>query len=163
MNKSTSFALPAIIVTTIAGVILWTRQPRKEHIHMSCTSNIKHMATALQLYQSEWDDRFPASNWQTSITPLLKHTDLFTCSVLLPKGGHDGFAMDWHLLGVSQQTIEDPSKTVLVFEVDALAPNIVANLAAVSYSRHKNYQGRRNSSFGYADSHVKSKFEGVTP
>jgi hypothetical protein len=79
------------------------------------------------------------------------------------QGGHDGFALEWQLLGASLHTLKDPSKTVLIFETDALAPNVVANLAAISYSRHTNYQNRRMSWCAYADGHAKSKFEVPAP
>ena len=166
MNKSISFALPAIILIAIAGVIVWPRLYRQREgvkTPPRCSSNVRQMAVALLQYQSMWDDKLPTSNWQTAITPFVRSKVLFTCSELQVQGGHDGFAMDWHLLGANLQTLKNPSKTVLVFETDALAPNVVANLAAISYSRHTNYQKRRMSWCAYADGHAKSKFEVAAP
>lgn len=100
MSKSTSFALPVIILIAIAGVIVWPRLYRKREgvkTPPSCSSNVRQMAVALLQYQSMWDDKLPTSNWQTAITPFFRSKVLFTCSQLQLQGRHDGLAMYWHL------------------------------------------------------------------
>jgi prepilin-type processing-associated H-X9-DG protein len=152
MSKSTSFALPAIIVIAIAGVVLWPLLiPVRHSTATLCLSNVKQQVVALVLYESDWDEHYPVKEWQTSLAKYTKARD-FSCDEVTKKGGKDGYALDWHLLGADAKKIADPTRTAVVFETDALGRDVVANLAAVSVGRHK-----EGSNFGYADAHAKWK------
>lgn len=152
MSKSTSFALPVIILIAIAGVIIWPMlSPNRSSPATICLSNVKQQSVSHLLYQADWDDHYPVKAWQTSLAKYTKATD-FSCDEVTKKGGKDGYAMDWHLLGADAKKIADPARTVVVFETDALGREVVANLAAVSVGRHK-----KGSNFGYADAHAKWK------
>lgn len=160
MSKTTSFALPAIIVIAIAGVVLWPWiMPRTDgHRVPSCLSNVKQLSVALLIYQSDWDERYPHRDWLDSLDEYVKNDQMHTCTEVKAKGGEYGYAMNWLMLGVDGRTIAYPAKEVLLFETDALGNNVAANTAAATTVRHGS-----GSYVSYADSHAKFIRKGTSP
>ncbi len=134
-----SVLLVAVVFTLIAmllrPIFAGDRRPARRN---ACLSNLKQLSTSIAIYESDFDDRFPQSQWMDEIYPYAKNWDLFSCPATLPPGKvttppKTGYAMNWRLIGVDSKKT-DPT-CVLLFEFDALGPNIVANPRARS-ARH---------------------------
>jgi hypothetical protein len=115
--------------------------------------NLKLLATAMVIYTGEYDTRFPPKTWHDEIKPFTRSEDVFSCEDILAQGKHWGFAFNWELLGRRGYDIEDPSNFPMIFETDALAKDVVANLAAQSRTRHGNgsHVARCDSSSKYVE------------
>jgi hypothetical protein len=107
--------------------------------HTLCLSNLKRIGTATQIYGLDYDNRLPLENWMDSTLDFGDgKDDRFNCPLLATEPKQYGYAMNAHVVGVDAFKVVDPSKTIACFDTDALNRNVVANLAAMSYSRHNN-------------------------
>lgn len=104
-----------------------------------CLSHLKQIGTAGQLYLSDNEDRQPLENWVDSTLDYSKNSDVYSCPLVQTEPKLYGYAMNSQVVGVDSTKVVDPSKTIVHFDTDAIYRNVVANLAAMSYSRHKNY------------------------
>lgn len=146
-----------IALLLIAGAIIF---PVVGGHHYSpktaCISNLKQVGTGTLIYMSDFDDRYPIKAWQDEIDPYVKNRDLYSCpEITNERKAKWGYAMNYELLGREQKP-EDLSKIPLLFETDALAPNVVANIGSRSTTRHKSKQdGIGGSVITFADSSTK--------
>ncbi len=130
-------------------------EPRGVRYKIQCISNLKQIGTAMLIYVDDHDSRFPASDWIDAVMPHAKgNEELFTCPEVNVLKQKWGFAMNLELMGSSAKKIVDPSTKPMLFEIDALARNVVANLKARNLDRHKR-QGSAGSVICRADSSTK--------
>ena len=163
MSKSTSFALPAIILIAIAGVVLWPMlSPTGSSPANRCLSNVKQMGVGMAIYQSDYDERYPVRDWMTTEHSYVKNWDMFRCSEVDSKLDQFGFGMNLALFGVDARTLADPAKVPLIFEVDALGKDVAVNLAAATSGRHETRKGLAYYAV-YADTHATWKPKGTPP
>jgi hypothetical protein len=164
MSKSTSYALPAIIVIAIAGVVLWPWiMPHSDgHYGNQCLSKVKQMGVGMAIYQSDYDERFPARDWMTAEHTYVKNWDVFRCIEVDSTLDQFGFGMNLALFGVDARTLADPAKVPLIFEVDALGKDVAVNLAAATSGRHETRKGLAYYAV-YADTHAIWKPKGTPP
>lgn len=101
-----------------------------------CLSNLKQMATSALIYIEDNGGRLPHKEWVDPINSYAKAAELFTCSIMVRDKKQWGYAMNSKVMGTVVAKASDPTKTTLVFEVDALAKDVVANTAARSLDRH---------------------------
>lgn len=73
-----------------------------------------------------------------SIWAFVKSNDVYNCPIVTAERKKYGYAMSLATVGSDISTMVEPGKVVLYFDTDALNRNVVANLAAMSYSRHNN-------------------------
>lgn len=122
-----------------------------------CLSNIKHLATAAHIYLAEFDDRFPPENWTDATMPFTKNEDMLTCPENIGRGGY-GYAMNFAVVG-KVYGAPDMDRTVLFFESDARARNLVMNLAGRADSKHED----RFSNVAYCDGSARKIEKGQQP
>jgi Protein of unknown function (DUF1559). len=83
----------------------------------SCTSNLKQMAVAINLYSQDFDDRFPlAGHWTEDIFPYIKNESTFRC----PQEddmSQPSYALLRGLGGVEFVDMASPEKTVMIFSI----------------------------------------------
>lgn len=116
-----------------------------------CLTNLKVLGVSMEIYISDFDDRYPWVNWDKELEPYHKSRDLLTCPLLAREEKQYGYALNREILGKDAATLSHPEKTVVFFESDALAPDVVANTAAIAATRHDGY-----SNISFADGHAKS-------
>lgn len=121
-----------------------------------CISNLKQLGTSTQIYVADFDDRFPPRKWVDELFPYFKNRTLLTCVGIASLEKKWGYAMHSEIMGKKATTWKEPNKVVVFFETDALAPDIVANLAARSLTRHGT-GANAGSVVSYADSSAKFK------
>lgn len=110
---------------------------RGPSMRTGCISNLKQLGTASQIYLADYDDKFAPRTWYDPLMPYVKSKDLFQCPQLWKdKVTMWGYAMNVDIMGADFGKIADPSKQPQIFEVDALAQDVVANLAARALTRH---------------------------
>lgn len=98
-------------------------------------SNLRELATSLQIYAADNEERLPLQKWCDATYPYNRNWKLYTSKRAIEKELKWGYAMNVSTLGRKIYSFEEPAKTVLIFETDALAPNVVANLAAAAAPR----------------------------
>lgn len=106
--------------------------------NVACRYNLKNLATALHIYMTDSDERLPATGWGDELRPYCKNEDMLTCPIIRKeKQSEFGYAMNSAIMGIDAAKVNDPAKTVVFFETDALGRGVVANLAARNRDRHK--------------------------
>lgn len=147
-----------IALLLIAGAIIFPVFGGHHHSpKIACMSNLKQLGTSTLIYMSDFDDRYPIKAWQDEIYPYAKYDDLYSCvEIVSEKKSKWGYAMNYEVLGKEVTTPENDAKTPILFETDALAPNVVANVGSRSTTRHKSKQdGIGGSNISFADTHTK--------
>ncbi len=141
-----------IVFCGCSGIILYKPilAARPASLHVQCLSNLKQLSTATAIYLSDSEEKMPLENWITLLQPYTKNSDIADCPEVAKEGKHFGYAYKFGLSSRDVNKIEDSANTVLYFETDALAKDVVANLAARSKTRH---EGRTMVSF--LDTHAK--------
>ncbi len=123
-----------------------------------CLSNLKQLAMSTVLYQTDSDGRFPLEEWVDAIDPYLRNDGLLTCPEVAREGGKYGYAMNTFVLGKRSNSL-DARRTLLLFETDALARNVVTNLAGRNRDRHD----QKSSIVAYCDTHAKRIYKDKEP
>ena len=136
------------VLLLLAAVLFPLWPPSGKHIiDTACLSNMKHIGNMLALYAEDHDGRMPFENWMDATKAYRKNEDLLTCPIVHRSGGMFGYALNSSFVGKAMTSSGDPRKEVMAFETDALAKNVVMNLAGRNRNRH-----RENSSHVvYAD------------
>ncbi len=142
----------ALIAMLVRPIFVGDRVPAQR---VACLSNIKQLSTSIAIYESDFDDRFPQAKWMDEIYPYAKNWDLFSCPATLPPGKvatppKTGYAMNWRLVEFDSKK-SDPT-CILLFEFDALGPNIVAN----PNSRSARHHGKSNVAYADSSAHYRS-------
>lgn len=112
------------------------RSSREVSPERKCLSQIKQLSTCMMIYIVDSDDLFPPKTWDAELKPYYKIDEILTCPEVKKQKKEWGYAMNLAVMGVDTVKIADPSKRVMFFETDALARDVVANLAARSLTRH---------------------------
>jgi prepilin-type processing-associated H-X9-DG protein len=113
-----------------------------------CRSNLKQLATAVLMYAQDYDERMPpATDWASLLAPHLKGSDkdVFHCPATEAPGS---YGMNSALSGVRQEDIDQPARTVMLFEVDAPTRSFAGGANEMARHRHS---GAPNVC--YADGH----------
>jgi hypothetical protein len=132
-----------LLVTGFVGVAMYavfypacSRYPNRPPVR-NCVSTLKQLGNATMVYVVDFDDRFPVDRWIDVTMPYVKNEGMYHCNTRENPDTKYGFAMN---LDVSGRRLEELNeKTVLYFETDARARNVIANLAAQNKSRHKGF------------------------
>ncbi|MEQ1933040.1 MAG: hypothetical protein ABL962_04060 [Fimbriimonadaceae bacterium] len=134
------------------GVILYKPilSAREASPHVQCLSNMKQLGTATAIYLADANDRMPLDNWMSALYPYTKNAAMMNCSELVREDKHFGYAYKFGLSGLDSTLIKTPENTVLYFETDALAKDLVVNLAARTKTRHEGLSG-----VSFVDTHAK--------
>lgn len=152
--KSIAVALVGAVVLICAGLYYYPAvgNTKASSKRTACLSNLKRLAVATEVYRADADDRLPPQAWFQPLKAILKNQDFLGCPEVFTQSKKEvGYAMNLPLVGAQYAKIRQPTSTVLFFEVDALRPDVVANLAARNRDRH---QGK-GSNVSYADTHAK--------
>jgi len=125
--KGTGLAVAGIVVSVVSLItlfitllmaILMPAFARARHQAMIAVAmnNAKQLCLAMIMYSDEHDGRFPpADNWPDMLAPYLGHEEKILPSVFNPEAGR-AWAMNAHLDGRQRSDIDQPHRTVLVFE-----------------------------------------------
>lgn len=145
--------IPRIILgVALVGIIAAIFAPYFPERHGSpttrCLSQLKAVGMSIQIYAADCDDRLPLQSWQTATLAYAKSLDLYTCPIIGEEEKKWGYAMNFETIGRKLEELDD--ETIMLFEIDALAPNVVANVGARSTNRH-----RESSNVCFMDTGVK--------
>ncbi len=148
--------LLAVIGLATAFALFFPVMEPPRSLVTACLSNIKQLATAAHIYLADHDDRFPLENWSDAMMPYTKNEDMLTCTENSP-GGY-GYAMNFAVVG-KVYGAPDMNMTVLFFETEARARNLVMNLAGRADAKHK----ERFSHVAYCDGSARKIEKGQQP
>jgi len=112
---------------------------------------------ANQMYLVDFDNRFPLENWTDATMPFTKNEDLLTCTENIGRGGY-GYAMNATLVG-KMFVQPEMDRTVLYFETNVKARNLVMNLAGRTEDKHKEHL----SNVAYCDGSARTVEKGKRP
>lgn len=98
-----------------------------------CLSNVKQLATATLIYIEDHDQRFPLENWADATQTYRKKDDMLHCPENEGRGGY-GYAMNTAVVGKAYNF--DMDWTVLFFETEVQARNLIMNLPGRSDDKH---------------------------
>lgn len=121
-------AMACILGFLLLPLIAQDRHPRRS----VCTSQMRQLGTSLIMYLGDNDERFPTKTWHDEIMPYAKNVNLFSCDAVKKWG----YAFNRDLLGRDASKVPDHANFPMLFETDALAKDVVANLAARVKVRH---------------------------
>jgi len=133
--------LVVIVIIAILAAILFPvySSARGKARQAVCLSNMRQIVMAMMLYASNHGGRLPNSvTWDSDIQPYLKNYDILRC----PDDPEDravSYFMPEELSGVKLDSIDRPSDTVLLYEIES--------------SESQRHNG--GSCYAFADSHVK--------
>lgn len=116
----------------------------------ACLSNVKQLATALNLYADENDSKFPpvGSNWNKTIVDYSYNAKILKC----PSAGFKNkpsYAINKSVAGISIKSLKNAKSTVLLFESRPGGNLFGAQELRSKYPRHS---GGEN--IGFADGHA---------
>jgi Protein of unknown function (DUF1559) len=99
----------------------------------SCRRNLKQLGIAMGMYLQDYDETFPPANrWEAALQPYLKTT--LKCPAVKTTGS---YGMNKALSGRKFDDVDDVTKTVVIFETDALGPSFAGGVADVATQRHE--------------------------
>lgn len=114
------YAISGTIVNAVmlaALILLGTLRMQVQDVHRTymCASNLKQIGLAMMMYMDENDQCLPSSEkWIGSVSRYRSSDRVLRCpSVRSPKAC---YAMNDGLSGTKEDTVSDPSKTVLLFD-----------------------------------------------
>lgn len=145
---------------SLTAVPSQSKDAREEDESRSCLQNVKNIQMALNLY-SEDNGSYPAGDdWIVALTPYDTSISAYvTCPSLLKTGSTFGYALNEEVLGRKPIELNDPVKTMLVFESTILQNSLISNSGGLlTEPRHKG-----TVVIGYADGHVESKDPNAKP
>ena len=124
-------------------------QAREKARATACLSNMKVQGVALMMYVQDYDEKLPPTNtkWMDVLVPYTKNDKVFHCPSIKAQDEF-GYAIDSHILGKKLEKIENPARTVTLFESVDTSRN--AKDGEPAY-RHRNTTNR-----AFADGHAKS-------
>ncbi len=163
MTQHSRPRLEWFIVVPVLGLVVlifWPPPFRNERVSArgtACLSNLKQLATANQIYLTDFDNRFPPENWADATEPYRKNEDLLNCPENFERGGY-GYAMNTAVVG-NVFVQPDMDRTVLYFETEAKAKNLIMNLAGRAEARHSD----RFSNVAYCDTSGRKIAKGQRP
>ncbi len=125
-----------VVIVVIAGLLCAILFPvfaqHKGSRRNPCISHMKQLGTGLQIYVSDFNEMLPVHGWYDEIMPYVKNEALFSCDKV-PKWG---YALNSEIAGRDSTKVPDPWSFPMLFETDALARDVIANLAARTRARH---------------------------
>jgi len=122
-----------------------------------CLSNMKNLATAMQMWLMDHDDRFPTTErWVEELEPYVRNMDVLKCPDD-ESGARSSYALNKAVIGKTMADVEDASRLVVFYETAHPGENPVGGPEdIVSPARHDG-----GSNFGYADGHAMWVSEGM--
>jgi hypothetical protein len=132
----------AAALAFVAAVLLPVfASARQASYHTMAISRFRQVGTALQVYCSNYDDRYPLSrNWSSSCDPLLVGAD--------ERGV--GMAFNSALNAFPGSSMDDVQQTIVIFESTKTEPNAYDHLTSIYW------RGAGRCLVGRGDSSVKS-------
>jgi len=103
-----------VIAFRVANPRLYT-QARTAAKKTVCLSNVKQLGVATIIYGSDHRDRFPASASAVRrlLSPYVKKDEIWSCPA---HAGGTSYSFNPNLIGKSMNDVEEPAKTVLLYE-----------------------------------------------
>lgn len=135
------YLLPILLLSGIAIVLFPVfAQPKAISHPPNCLTNVKLNATAMLIYQSDWDDRFPLrDSWQDAVHAYSKTDRYDRCPALqLEKPNLQVFGFAFNKDLAAQRTPMNPQAFPLVFDSINLARNASGTISSLPQpGRHK--------------------------
>ena len=115
----------------IAQFIIWVcasivypvlQGARKASEASTCISNLRSLGTAMEIYMTDFDDRFPPGDrWEDLLSKYLgANNESLNCPLAQTRYG---YAMNRNMALMPADKIEDPESIILLFEVESSIPN----------------------------------------
>jgi hypothetical protein len=161
-----------LLGAALTPVFKRVREARRETESTNfCISNVKQIATSMQMYVQDYDDTYPASrNWMDGISPYLgnpntdKTRNVLQCPTVraVQPAGY-GYAFNSALAGKSAAKINSPGRMPLVYDSSNLVKNAsdaVSSLPNPARHRQRGIRGLKGqhvNTVSYADGHVKAQ------
>lgn len=83
----------------------------------TCLSNVKQIAVAIQVYQQDWDARFPLRHdWNATVMPYIKNEMVLRCPSEKRDRPLPSYAVNFLLSGVHAPGIAEPESVPAVFD-----------------------------------------------
>jgi hypothetical protein len=81
-----------------------------------CLSNAKQIGLATMMYRQDYDNVFPPkkASFKKVVFPYIKREDVFQCP--LDAKGTLSYRLNANLAGTSSNKIQDPAKTIMLYE-----------------------------------------------
>lgn len=136
----------AIAVAPMTAAVLFPvfARARESARKAECSSNLKQLTLAAQIYASDHNGKLPTSaKWQSQIKDYLQSDEELECS-----SEEVIYAFNKNLSGLYLDNIKNPSDVVMFFEAEPGLPNATGSRADATLAH--NGQGW----FAYADGHV---------
>ncbi len=120
---------------------------------ITCEENLQALGRALTTYSSDWDNTFPpASKWYDAAQTHMQ-SDMKGQIIRCPASRYQfTYALNAAVGGTSENKVNTPAETVMIFECDATGPNACGNKDCITPERR--HYGRLN--FTYMDGHANS-------
>lgn len=125
--------------------------------HLHDLSNLKQSGTALLMYASDYDERYPVANrWMDSLMPYAKLDDIFRSSYATPNNPNDfGFAFRTEFGLKPLIDFAEPERQVTLFDSTILSRNATSGLETLPKPGRYKSDSVSGNLFGYVDSHVR--------
>lgn len=147
-----------IVLIGLSAVLFPLRSPdRNGGTRAHNLSNLKQSGTALAMYASDHDDRYPVANqWMDSLHPYAKTQNIFRSSYATPKNPFDyGFAFRKEFSLKPLKDFPEPETQVTLFDSTILSRNATSGLETLPKPGRYKGDSEPGNLFGYVDSHVK--------
>ena len=171
-------AIIAILAAILFPVFARAREAARQ---TACRSNIKQIATAVTMYQQDYDEANPMVNvvvsnaivytWANAMIPYIKNNNLWKCpsdnnpaNTLDPNAPDDtsmSYGYNYRFMsGTAASAIAKPADTVLVVDKGFYASDPITDPAATPALSGPWYLHNEVCNVAFADGHVKSMKQG---
>lgn len=155
---SARFTIFHVVFALALGMVLfWLFVPpfyvndRGFRAEMRCLTQLKQLGASMQIYLSDFDEKFPHRAWVDPMEPYTKNWSLFTCPSITRNDMTWGYAMSYKLMGIPASKVANVTEEPMIFEIDALAKDVFANVGARSLDRHQRNGRTKGSNIAWAD------------
>jgi len=171
--------LVGVIFLIVMGLVFFPFFMRSSGSQISsCSSNLKQLALAIQLYSQDYDGKLPSAifpnkivGWANGLQPYVKSTQIFQCPQennwpqRVPQPNEPGFTDYWfnrNIAGLQDKTLKNVDHLIMLGDGDGGSPESTASYAISqiplswlqsSDSPLKRHLGGAN--YAFADGHVK--------
>jgi len=139
-----AFGMLAVLAAILFPTFAKAREKARQS---SCMSNMKQLATGIQMFAQDHDDRLPgALTWHDDVLPYVNNEQLFNCPTT--ETGGDTYAINPLVAGRNLADIENHEGTVLLYEVDRTGQPVFPHNDGANYAfvdGHVKWLSRRDA------------------